>query len=94
MAIKILDPVATDYGVSPTNLILSCQGVMSVCKITVNNEVKYRVSANTVFRATPTSQPLKFGSVNVNVDPSELTSNLFEKLYDALKLEYPNYENV
>lgn len=94
MAIKILDPIATDYGVSPTNLILSCQGVMSVCKIMVNDELKYRVSANTVFRASSGAQPLKFGSVNVNVDPSELTSNLFEKLYDALKLEYPNYENV
>lgn len=96
MAIKILDPVATDYGVSPVDMIASCQGVLSCCRIANADPalVRYRVSSNVVYRASASAQPLKYGQIYVDVTPEQLVGNLFTLLYARLKEIHPNNEDM
>lgn len=90
MAIKILDPVETDYSVSLSNLICSLGGSLSVCK----HENGYRVSSNASLRADVAgARPVKHEYVSVDVSAEQLAENLFPLLYAVLKAKYANHED-
>ena len=89
MAIKVLSPIETPYGISLPNLIITIKdGYRIIPKITQQGKL-YEVSTYMYYYADRNKKPLFDEPLKINVTQDQL-GNIYPLLYAHIKVRYPN----
>jgi hypothetical protein len=95
MAIKILDAISIDkFGLSIANIILTFKGSYRLNYTESNNQRTYFVHGTLYYYLDRTKDPIHIANQSYAINESQLETNLLEYMYNMIKANHENYEDL